>query len=159
ALALAYGASVVNTLRGVGETYFDSVTMFVFFLLTGRFLELTIRQGSLTASEALTRSLPADVTRVRADGLRERIPVTAVRIGDRLSIPRGTVIPVDSMLASPSALIDEALVTGESAPVSRKQQDLLLGGSVNAGSAIEITARSQAMDSALAHIVRLLERA
>lgn len=159
ALALAYGASVINTLRGTGETYFDSVTMFVFFLLSGRFLELTIRQGSLSANEALTRSLPAEVTRILRDGTRERVAVTAVGEGDRLAIPRGIVIPVDATLSSPSALVDEALVTGESMPASKSFGDRILGGSVNAGHAIEVVAVSRATDSALAHIVGLLERA
>lgn len=159
ALLLAFGASVFNTLRGTGETYFDSVTMFIFFLLTGRFLELTIRQRSLTASEALTRSLPSDVKRIGADGTAERISVASIRAGDRLSIPRGTVIPVDGTLSARSALIDEALVTGESMPVAKSFGEELLGGSVNAGDVIEISARSGTTDSALAHIVGLLERA
>lgn len=156
ALTLAYVASVVNTLRGSGEIYFDSVTMFIFFLLVGRFVEMTVRHRSLTASEALARSLPTTVTRVLASGARERIAITAIVAGDRLSIPKGAVIPVDATAASGQALIDESLVTGESTPVLRSA---FLGGSVNVGHPIEVVARSGVAHSTLATIVALLERA
>jgi Cu2+-exporting ATPase len=159
AIVLAYTASVVNTLRGGGEVYFDSVTMFIFFLLTGRYLEMSVRHRSLSAAEALARSLPSTVSRIRADGARERVSVQAIGRGDRLSIPRGAVVPVDAALDSPCATLDESLVTGESAAISRESGARLLGGSVNVGDVIEVTARSPVADSALAALVGLLERA
>src|SRR6185437_16472296 len=73
ALLIAYAASVVNTFRGAGEIYFDSVTMFIFFLLAGRFVEMTVRQRNLSATEALARSLPSTVARIAKDGTTERI--------------------------------------------------------------------------------------
>ena len=158
AIVLAYAASVVNTLRGAGEVYFDSVTMFIFFLLTGRYIEMSVRHRSLSAAEALARSLPATVSRIRADGARERVSVQAIARGDRLSIPRGAVVPVDAVLDSPSATLDESLVTGESAAISRQRGARLLGGSVNVGDAIELTAQAPVADSALATLVGLLER-
>src|SRR5262249_20398333 len=75
ALGLAFGASFINTLRGSGEVYFDSVTMFIFFLLVGRFLEMAARQRSLNVTEALARSLPAMAAQIRPDGTIERVPV------------------------------------------------------------------------------------
>ncbi len=159
ALALAYGASVINTIRGSGETYFDSVTMFIFFLSGGRYVEMMVRQRSLSLSEATSRSLPATVTRLRDDAVPERIPVHAVVAEDRLSVPKGGVIPVDAQLASADAWLDESLVSGESTPVLKQAGDALLGGSVNAGNAITVTARCAATSSTLASIVGLLERA
>jgi Cu2+-exporting ATPase len=159
ALVLAYGASVFNTVRGSGQTYFDSVTMFIFFLGAGRYVEMIVRQRSLSLSEALGRSLPAHAMRVRSDGTTERIPVQDIRAGDALSVAKGAVIPVDAELAAGQALVDESLVTGESRPERKVAGAVLLGGAVNAGDPIRIVARRNVSDSTLASIVGLLERA
>jgi Cu2+-exporting ATPase len=159
ALLLAYVASVFNTLRGAGETYFDSVTMFIFFLGAGRYAELMVRQRRLSAAEALGRSLPASVSRLRANDSSERVPVGEVSQGDRLSIPKGAVVPVDAELESVRAVIDESLVTGEARPLHRAAGDFVPGGAVNAGDAIRVVARRPAAESTLASIVALLERA
>lgn len=159
ALALAYGASVFNTLRGTGLTYYDSITMFVFFLGTGRYIEMIVRQRSLSTSEALAHSLPAQVTRLRPDGGTERVPLQQIGVGDRLSIPRGAVIPVDAVLAEGSALVDESLVTGESRPLRRQAGEHLPGGAVNASDAIVVRASRDVAGSTLASIIALLERA
>ena len=159
ALALAYGASVINTLRGAGEIYFDSVTMFIFFLLAGRFIEMTVRQQNMSATEALARSLPATVARIAANGTRERISPQAIAVGDVLVIPRGAVIPVNARLDEEAAIVDESLLTGESSPIPKQRDAALLGGSINVGHAIKVIATSPASESMLASIVNLLERA
>ncbi|HRX88239.1 MAG TPA: heavy metal translocating P-type ATPase, partial [Steroidobacteraceae bacterium] len=159
ALLLAFSASVYNTLRGSGEVYFDSVTMFVFFLLAGRFVEMNARHASLSSSDALAHSLPETAARLNADGVSERIPVGAIRAGDRLSIPKGAVIPVDAELVSSSASIDQSLLSGESAAIVKTAGSELPGGAVNAGSVIQVIARAGVDASTLATIVRLLERA
>lgn len=168
ALVLAYAASVINTLRDSGEVYFDSVTMFIFLLLVGRYVEMIVRHRSLSATEALTRSLPATARRLRPDGTSEEVLLGEVRPGDRLLVARGAVVPVDGSLTAGTALLDESLITGESTPVRRggaagsgrpAAGDSILGGSVNIGHPIEIRARAAAADSTLASIVALLERA
>ncbi|HEX6239473.1 MAG TPA: cation transporter, partial [Polyangiales bacterium] len=87
ALLLAWLPSVLNTLRASGEVYFDSVAMFVFFLSAGRLVEMTVRHRSLDSAEALARSLPAQVTRLGADGARTRVPAEALAVGDRFLVP------------------------------------------------------------------------
>ncbi len=159
ALALAYVASVFNTVRGIGQTYFDSVTMFIFFLSAGRYVEMVVRQRSLSLNEAVSRSLPAQAARVKADGTVERIPIGSIAVGDLLSVPRGGVIPVDAELAAGTALVDESLVTGESKPERKAAGAALLGGSVNTGGPIRVIARTNVSGSTLASIVALLERA
>lgn len=159
ALALAYTVSVFNTLRGRGQIYYDSVTMFVFFLSAGRYLEMIVRQRSLNATDALSHSLPATAAVMREDGSVERVPLSLVKAGDRLSIAKGAVIPVDGSLLSESALVDESLITGESTPLGKRRGADLLGGSINLGHPIELAARTTAADSTLAGIVRLLQKA
>jgi Cu2+-exporting ATPase len=159
ALVLAYVASTINTLRGSGETYFDSVTMFIFFLSAGRFIEMSLRARRLSVSEAVGRSLPARVSLLRADGSTQSVPVSALIPGERISVPRGGVIPVDSELESDTASLDESLITGESTPVPRKRGENVPGGALNAGHAIVLRVRSSVSSSTLAQIVALLERA
>jgi P-type Cu2+ transporter len=159
ALVLAYCASVFNTVRGAGQTYFDSVTMFIFFLSAGRFVEMVVRQRSLSISEAVGRSLPAQVARLTANGGTERVPVREIAAGDTLLIPKGGVVPVDSTLVEGIARVDESLVTGESKPQRRLPGDLLLGGSLTVESAIRVVARKDVASSTLASMVALLERA
>jgi P-type Cu2+ transporter len=158
ALALAYGASVINTLRGSGEIYFDSVTMFIFFLLAGRFVEMTVRQRNLSATEAFARSLPATVTRICADGATERIDPRLITPGDWLSVSKGSVIPVDATLIDGDAVVDESLLTGESVATTKRVDEKLLGGSINVGHPIRVVATTRVSESMLASIVGLLER-
>jgi Cu2+-exporting ATPase len=159
ALVVAFVASVVNTLKGSGQVYYDSVTMFIFLLSLGRFAEMTVRQRSLSASEAFARSVPATAVRICADGSTERVALNAVCPGDRLRVARGAVIPVDGNLASLYALLDESLVTGESRPVRKATGSPVLGGSINTRDPIEIVCTAAANASTLAGIVALLRRA
>jgi Cu2+-exporting ATPase len=163
ALLLAWLPSVVNTLRGEGEVYFDSVGMFIFFLSAGRFVEMSIRHRSLSSAEAMARSLPAQVIRLAADGTRQKISAEEIMPGDSILVPKGGVIAVDAELGQdhPGAIarLDESLITGESATVSRRAGELIRGGSLNVGEALTLTARATVNDSTLATIVALLERA
>jgi Cu2+-exporting ATPase len=160
ALLLAWAPSVVNTLRGAGEIYFDSIAMFVFFLSTGRFIEMGVRHRQLRGGEALARSLPARVTRLEPDGSRRDVALGEVRRGDRFAVPKGGVVPVDARLAGTSfARLDESLLTGESVAVRRGAGDRIRGGSINVGEPLELVADSAAGDSTLASLVALLERA
>jgi P-type Cu2+ transporter len=159
ALVLAFVASVINTLRGSGEVYYDSVAMFIFFLLTGRYLEMNVRRGSLDAGEALARSLPTQVTRLTADGGSERVLLERVAAGDRLVVALGAVIPVDCVLESAPTLLDESLLTGEAAPVTRATGATLPGGAINLGAACTVRASADASHSTLASMAALIERA
>jgi Cu2+-exporting ATPase len=159
ALALAYGASVFNTVRESGQTYFDSVTMFIFFLGVGRYVEMIVRQQSLSLSEAVARSLPARVARLKPDGSTERVLLENIVAGDAILVPKGAVIPVDATVAAAEASVDESLVTGESRPQTKHLGDSVPGGAVNVGSAIQVVALRDVSSSTLASIVALLERA
>jgi len=164
ALLLAWLPSVFNTLRGGGEVYFDSVGMFIFFLSAGRFVEMSVRHRSLSAAEALARSLPSQVTRLAVDGTRTRVAATDLLAGDRFLVPRGAVIAVDARLASESpddacATLDESLITGESIAVTRRAGERIPGGTVNLGGPLTLEAVATVADSTLASMVRLLERA
>ncbi len=160
ALLLAYGASAFNTMRGTGEVYFDSVAMFILFLLSGRYIEMRGRHQAASITEALARSLPATVQRIDAvTGAVARAPLASVVEGDLLRVASGAVVPVDGSVIDGIALIDESLVTGESVPCRRGAGDALLGGSTNAGATFTMRAARRVDESTLHGLVRLLERA
>jgi len=159
ALTVAFTASVYHTLLGTGEVYYDSVTMFIFLLSLGRFAEMAVRQRSLSASEALARTVPAQATLILPNGMTEKVSLARIIPGDRLRIAKGAAVPVDGRLASDAASLDESLITGEAGPVSRRADDPVAGGSINAGNAIEVLCEKPAAQSTLAGIIELLQLA
>jgi Cu2+-exporting ATPase len=160
ALVLAFLASVFNTLRGSGEVYFDSVTMFLFFLLLGRHVELKGRHQAASVTDALAQALPATAKRLVTGGpATEQVALREIHRGDQLRVGTGEVVPVDGKVSAGVALVDESLVTGESAPRSRSTGEPLLGGSINAGGSFVMEVTRDPDDSTLHALVRLLEHA
>jgi Cu2+-exporting ATPase len=159
AIALIYAASVVEALRGGGEVYFDSVSMFVFFLLAGRYLEMRARHRAGNLADAMARLVPAFADRLRADASLERIGALELRIGDRVQIAQGERVPADGVLESAACRVDESLLSGESAPVSKRRGDPLTGGSVVLEGPIIAQVMRVGADTALAGIAALVARA
>ncbi len=159
-IGAAFVASVMATLQGHGETYFDSVTMFVAFLLAARYLELRARQSAASGAEALVRQLPATCRRVDGDsGTLETIPVAALRAGDCVEVRAGEVLPADGVIEQGVTEIDESLLSGESVPRPRDVGAAVLAGSYNVVSAVRVRVSRVGAQTRLAAIVELLDRA
>jgi Cu2+-exporting ATPase len=159
ALVLAYAASVWNTLGAAGgQVYFDSVTMFIFFLTLGRFVQMTVRQRTAGVTDALARQLPSIAHRADGDTV-EDVPVTSLRIGDVIQVRRGEVLPADGQLLDCEAELDEAMLTGESLPVRRRLGDGVVAGTINVGGPISVSVSALGAETALSHIVALMQRA
>lgn len=158
AIGAAFMASVWHTVINAGEIYFDSVTMFTFFLLTGRYLEMLARQRAGQAAEELVRLLPATATRITAEG-DELIAVAELQPGDRVRIKPGDTVPADGSVVSGISSVDEALLTGESLPQPRRTGDELIGGTLNIESPLIMVVEKVGVETVLAAIVRLLDRA
>src|SRR5688572_24725452 len=159
ALVLAYAASVWNTLGSTGgEVYFDSVTMFIFFLTLGRFVQMSVRQRTAGVTDALARQLPSIAHRADGDNV-EDVPVTSLRVGDVVQVRRGEVLPADGQLLDREAELDEAMLTGESLPVRRRSGDRVVAGTLNVGGPIGIDVTALGAETALSHIVALMQRA
>jgi Cu2+-exporting ATPase len=158
ALALAWGASTINTFAGRGEVYFDSVTMFTFLLLLGRFAEMSARHQAGSTSDALLRLQPATAIRLVGDR-SERVPIAELCGGDLVLVPAGEAFPADGVLASGNTSVDESMLTGESAAAPRVEGEAVLGGSINVGQPARVRVTAVGHETVLAAIVRLLERA
>ncbi|MBS0556624.1 MAG: cadmium-translocating P-type ATPase [Proteobacteria bacterium] len=159
AIALIYGASVIEAMRGGGEVYFDSVSMFVFFLLIGRYLEMRARHRAGNLADAMARLTPAFAERIRADGGIEHIGALELAVGERVQIAQGERVPADAMLESAASRVDESLLTGESAPVRKSCGDALVGGSVLLDGPVVARVTRVGADTALAGIAALVARA
>jgi len=158
AILLALAASIVNTLLGTGEVYFDSVTMFVFFLLIGRMVEMHARHHAGTVTQALARLLPPSAVRLEA-GVANAVPVSALQVGDVLLVAAGQTVPADGIVIAGSSRLDESMLTGEATPLSRKAGDAVMGGSLNVAQPLQIQVTALGPQTVLSSIVRLLSRA
>jgi len=159
AVALVFLASTLNTLRGSGEIYFDSVTMFVFLLLGARFLELRSRHRSGALGDALIDASPLLAQRRGADGELETVAAITLLRGDRVHIAEGARVPADGVLESAQAQLDEALLSGESRPVQRCRGERLMAGSVLLSGPVEMCVERAGAASTAARLGALASRA
>jgi Cu2+-exporting ATPase len=159
ALAIAYAASTVRTFAGHGDLYFDTATMFVWLLLVGRFLEQRTRAiaGERLRLLAGRRALTAS----RRNGANtETVPIAALNIGDEVAVPPGETLPADGVLLDTAAELDEALLTGESQPVTHQPGNAVLAGSINVSDCpLALRVERLDADTTLAQITRLLDGA
>ncbi len=157
-IGLAFVASAWNTLHHSGDVYFDSVVMFIFLLLLGRYVEMLARHRAGSTAEALLRLVPATALRMAGE-VRERVPVASLAAGDRVLVPVGECFPADGVLAAGATEADEALLTGESLPVAKAAGAHVIAGALNCGAPVEVELTAVGQSTVLAGIVRLLERA
>ena len=158
----AYFASIYGTFTGSADVYFDSVVMFVFFLLTGRFLEMNARKKSAEAAESLIKLIPAAAMRLPGfPASREEEMVAAVKLtlGDHVMVGPGESFPADGMVAEGISNVDESLLTGESHPVGKLVGSPIIGGTINLESPLVVKVDKVGADTVLSGIVRLLDRA
>ncbi len=158
----AFLASVWGTLTHSGEVYFDSVTMFVFFLLGGRFLEMSARQKAVGVTEALARLMPAFAFRLEdypAHREGTQVMVGDLRRGDVILVRPGETVPVDGFVIEGASSTDEALLTGESQPISKVSGDPVTGGCVNIASPLIVRVDRVGEGTRLSAIVQLMDRA
>ncbi len=162
-ILVAFAASTAVTFSSGGalhgEVWFDSITMFVFFLLTGRLLERQLRDRTAGALEALSRRLPQTVLRRQADGGFDRVPVADVAPGDVLRVLPGESFAADGVLLEGETQADEALLTGESRPLARAPGMQVLAGSHNLTATVLMEARQTGRDTRYAGIVALMREA
>jgi Cu2+-exporting ATPase len=158
-LSIAFIGSVYATVTGEGPVYYDSVVMFVFFLLLARYLELVARRHSARLSEALVHQTPAMATRMDASGGLSVVPVAELQVGDRVLVRPGAQIPADGRVLEGRASVDEALLSGESRPVVKKVDDFVTGGTINLDSPLQVLVEQTGPDTILSRILDLVERA
>ncbi len=115
------------------DVYFDSLTMFISFLLGGRFLEMRARHRAEASLDDATSALPQSVTRVLADGSTQRVDIAELAVDDIVQVPYGEAFPADGAVTDGATSANESLLTGESRPVPKRAGDGVVAGSINLG--------------------------
>ncbi len=162
-IAVTFTASTGAALNPTGvfgaEVYFDSLTMFISFLLLGRWFEMRMRHRAAEALEAATGALPQTAWRLGNDGRTEAVSIDRLRAGDAVRVPVGQAFPADGVLIEGSSVADEALLSGESTPVRKALGASVVGGSVNLASPVVMRVERCGADTRYAAIVSLMQDA
>ncbi|MGY4516481.1 heavy metal translocating P-type ATPase [Lysobacter sp. HA18] len=156
---LAYVASVVETLRGGPQVWYDAAVMFVFLLLVARTLEERARAAANAQVDALARARPVLATRELADGTRETIPVSALQVGNVACVAAGEPAPADGTLLDDEARFEEALLTGEPHPVAHRSGDPIYAGTLCRDRTARVLVTRVGADTRLSELTRLVEQA
>jgi Cu2+-exporting ATPase len=141
------------------EVYFDSLTMFIALLLLARWLELGARHRAADALEAVAGALPTAAERLLHDGASERVAPEALRPGDRIRVAAGEAFAADGRVLEGRAWVNEALLTGESAPVAKAVGDAVVAGSVCVDAPVVVAVERVGDNTTAQRIVRLMQQA
>jgi len=159
AIGLAYGASFYATVYNTGDVYFESISMFTFFLLLGRSVEMRARHRAGLASGGLAQLLPLTAARLCRDNAIENVPVAALQPGDRILLRAGDTSAADGEVEEGESGVDESLLSGEAALQAKAPGSRVFAGSVNGDSALVVRVTAAGKSTRLSAIERLVERA
>ncbi|SER05609.1 heavy metal translocating P-type ATPase [Piscibacillus halophilus] len=160
----AYSYSVVQTLLWQSgaimhaELYFETSAILITLIILGKYFE-ALAKGRTTAAITNLLKLQAKEATVLRDGKEERIPVEQVQVGDYIVVKPGEKIPVDGQVIQGSTSIDESMITGESIPVDKGEEDPVIGSTINKNGTITMVAKKVGKDTALAGIIKIVEEA
>ena len=141
------------------EVYFDSLTMFIALLLLARWFELGARHRAAEALEAVAGALPNTAERLNDSGTSERVAPESLRVGDRIRVAAGEAFAADGDVLMGHGWVNEALLTGESAPVTKAVGDAVIAGSVNVDGSLVVAVQRVGADTTAQGIVRLMQQA
>ena len=161
AIGLAYAASIRATISGSGEVYFDSVTMFTFLLLAGRYLEMRARHFHGRLSSNLQSLLPSTATRINPENgetTQQAVPLFNIKQHDHLLIKPGHTIPADGVIVKGQSSINEAQLTGEFTPLNKNVGDSVIAGTINVNNPITIEVQATGADLQLESISKLISQ-
>ncbi|MFM4992149.1 heavy metal translocating P-type ATPase [Aeromonas veronii] len=158
ALIGAFIASMWATVFNTGEVYYDSITMFVFFLLLGRFLELRARRKASESSSNLARLVPIMATRIDDEGEHE-VAAKTLQVGDRIRVLAGATLPADGIIVEGQASLNESMLTGEQLPLLKQPGDQVYAGTINTDAPLQIRVSHRIEESRIAQIMRLQDHA
>ena len=161
-IGVGFGASLYATFTSGAAVYYDSITMFVFFLLCARWLEMRARQKAGASLEYLDKALPLVAHRLRgpAHGTQtEDVPAITLKTGDLVMVRPGENFPGDGCLVEGETECDESLLTGESTPLRKRAGDRVNGGSLNRLSPVRVRITHVGEDTCVSGVRRLADRA
>ena len=165
--SIAFIFSTYNTFWGDPTlTYFDSCGMIITFVLTGRLLEDKAKDGTATSIRQLMGMAPKTAHLVDEDGNVQEVPIKTIEVGDILEVRPGEKVPVDgevitaeSFMTPDAAYVDESMITGEPTPAEKKKGSKVLAGTIPSQGKFRMRARQIGENTALAHIIKMVQEA
>jgi Cu2+-exporting ATPase len=158
AVGAGWGYSVVVTLTGGGEVFYEAASVLAAFVLLGHWFEMRARGGANDAIRSLLDLAPPRVTVLR-DGQPVEVPTAEVAVGDLLLVRPGAKVATDGLVEDGDSEVDESVVTGESLPVHKGPGDQVIGATINTNGTLRVRATRVGSDTALAQIVELVQQA
>lgn len=171
---IAFIFSAFNTFWGdavwasrgvVWHTYFDASVMIITFVLTGRLLEEKAKDGTASSIRQMMGMAPKTAHIVDGDKIEE-VPLSTIEVGDVLEVRPGEKVPVDgeviwaeSFMTADAAYVDESMITGEPTPAEKKKGSKVLAGTIPSQGKFRMRARQVGEDTALAHIIKMVQEA
>lgn len=152
----AYVASCIATINGTGEVYFESVSMFTFFLLLGRYFEQNARNTASVSASNLHKLVPL-TAHVLGENTITDSPAKTLKLKDKIIVYPGETIAADGIIIKGKTAIDEAMLTGEQMPITKQQQDNVFAGTINLDQTITIEVTAVGQNQLVAEIIRLQE--
>jgi P-type Cu2+ transporter len=162
AIGLAYAASAWATITSSGEVYFESVSMFAFFLLLGRHIEQRARHRNRLAFGNLAQLMPLTaccITQQQGEEVCNNVPLKTLALNDVVLVKAGETFPCDGVVVSGSSAAVEALITGEAIPVRKQIGNKVIAGTLNSESALRICVTAIGGGTQLSGIERLATQA
>ncbi len=155
ALIAAFAGSIWTTLGHPGQIYYESIAMFVFLLLSARFLELSARRTSLQNVSKMEKSIPDSAFLETEDGIVIRVDVLDLKPGDIVLVGPGDTLPADGVIIEGTSSTNDAILTGESKPVGHCPGDSVVAGSINIENHLKIRVSTISDDNVVNQIAHL----
>lgn len=155
---VAFLYSVYNTVKGIPEFYYESAAMIISFILLGKYFEERAKYRTGDAIKALMDLQAEEATLMTEEGLKT-VPIEDIHLGDRILVRPGEKIPIDGVIRKGHSSVDESMITGESIPVEKKEDDFVIGSTMNHQGALEIEVTRIGDETMLSQIVHLVEDA
>ncbi len=159
ALLTAFFGSAITTFGYPGQIYYESIAMFVFLLLSARFLELGARRNSLNAIFKMEKAVPEMALKSTTSGKTERVDIQDLQIGDRIFIGAGEAVAADGVVVGGRSTVDESILTGESEPVHKSTGSRVIAGSINLDNDLRVRVSELTENNTVNQIAHLAESA
>ncbi|MFH1211045.1 MAG: heavy metal translocating P-type ATPase [archaeon] len=159
AITAAFLYSSITVFGVKGEYFFWELATLVDIMLLGHWIEMRSVMGASRALEALARLMPAEAHLVKGNGETEDVPTTKLVAGNIILVKPGEKVPSDGVVIKGETNVNEAMLTGESKPVTKKKGDKVIGGSVNGEGAIHVKVTNTGEDSYLSSVIKLVKQA
>lgn len=159
AIATAYFYSSAVVFGLPGNIFFWELATLIDIMLLGHWIEMKSVMGASRALEELARLMPSDAHKIMPDGSMQDVPLSELKIGDRVLVKPGEKIPADAEVVNGESSVNEAMLTGESNPVPKKAGEKVIGGSINGEGSLTIEVKKVGSDSFLSQVIMLVQEA